>query len=90
LRPFPGPEFAQLSGVLWPLTCLGVGAGLITVKSGSNAPAGLFGPPPPLTAPARPRLDPLGTIARLAQLRDAGAITGAEFEREKAKLLDQI
>lgn len=148
-----GWGFAQLSGVLWPLTCLGVGAGLITVKSGSNAPAGapslgqvggvlffalavlsvgltirnrrrkqyaalagppatpapagLFGLPPPLTAPAqapypppapfappaapaRPRRDPLDTIARLAQLHDAGAITEAEFEREKAKLLDQI
>src|ERR1700683_3386459 len=35
-----GWRFAQLSGVLWPLTCLGVGTGLFTVKSGSNAPAG--------------------------------------------------
>ena len=32
----------------------------------------------------------LDTIARLAQLRDSGAITEAEFEREKAKLLDQL
>ena len=89
MHPFPGPEFAQLSGVLWPLTCLGVGAGLAGPPA-TPAPAGLFGPPPPLTAPARARLDPLDTIKRLAQLRDAGAITGAEFEREKAKLLDQI
>jgi hypothetical protein len=142
-----GWGLAQLSGVLWPLTCLGVGTGLVTVKSGSNAPAGApslgqvggvlffalavlsvgltirnrrreqhaalagppasFAPPPasfalppasfarpasfaPPAEPARPRLDPLDTIARLAQLRDAGAITEAEFEREKAKLLGQI
>ena len=47
----------------------------------------LSGPP---AAPARPRLDPLDTIARRARLRDSGAITEAEFEREKARLLDQI
>jgi hypothetical protein len=29
--------------------------------------------------PARPRLDPLDTIARLAQSRDAGAITEADL-----------
>jgi hypothetical protein len=77
-----GWGFAQLSGVLWPLTCLGVGAG--PSRAVRAAP---FAPP---AAPARARLDPLDTIARLAQLRDAGAITEAEFEREKAKLLDQI
>lgn len=35
-------------------------------------------------------LDPLDKIAKLAQLRDSGALTEAEFEREKAKLLGQI
>jgi hypothetical protein len=34
--------------------------------------------------------DPLDRIARLAQLRERGALTEAEFEREKAKLLTQM
>jgi hypothetical protein len=37
-----------------------------------------------------PTSDPLETIAKLAQLRDSGALTEAEYEREKAKLLRQI
>jgi len=31
--------------------------------------------------------DPLERIARLAQLRDSGALTNEEFEAQKAKLL---
>jgi hypothetical protein len=54
---------------------------------GPGSSAAPFAPP---AAPARPRLDPLDTIARLAQLRNAGAITEAEFEREKTLLLGQI
>jgi hypothetical protein len=34
--------------------------------------------------------DPLDKIAKLAQLRDSGALTEEEFEREKAKLLAQM
>jgi hypothetical protein len=34
--------------------------------------------------------DPLDKIARLAQLRDSGALTQEEFDREKAKLLGQL
>jgi hypothetical protein len=34
--------------------------------------------------------DPLDRIAKLAQLRESGALTEAEFEREKAKLLSQM
>jgi len=37
-----------------------------------------------------PSEDPLDRIAKLAHLRDTGALTEAEFEREKAKLLSQI
>jgi hypothetical protein len=35
-------------------------------------------------------MDPLDRIAKLAQLRDSGALTNEEFEREKAKLLSQM
>jgi hypothetical protein len=34
--------------------------------------------------------DPLDRIAKLAQLRDTGALTEEEYEREKAKLLAQM
>jgi hypothetical protein len=42
--------------------------------------------PPASTGPA----DPLDKIAKLAKLRDSGALTNEEFEREKAKLLAQM
>lgn len=38
-------------------------------------------------APAAPAVDLVGEITKLAQLRDAGALTDAEFEAAKAKLL---
>jgi hypothetical protein len=43
---------------------------------------------PPFTGGAG--TDPLDRIAKLAQLRDSGALTNEEFEREKAKLLSQM
>lgn len=52
------------------------------------APARLA--PPGTRAPAADRSDPLATIARLAQLRDAGVLTEDEFEFQKAKLLAEI
>ena len=34
--------------------------------------------------------DPISVVARLAQLRDSGAITAEEFETKKAELLSRI
>jgi uncharacterized protein YnzC (UPF0291/DUF896 family) len=34
--------------------------------------------------------DPLDRIAKLAQLRDSGALTNEEFEAQKAKLLAEM
>jgi hypothetical protein len=51
---------------------------------------------PPGTRPAHPfppgpvSPDPLDRIARLAQLRDSGALTNEEFEAQKAKLLAEM
>jgi Short C-terminal domain len=56
------------------------------VQPASNPP---YAPSPPYTA-SGPATDPLDRIARLAELRDSGAITEEEFEREKAKLLAQM
>jgi len=65
----------------------------VTVLASTPAPARMA---PAETAPAGTRAatagrpDPLATIARLAQLRDAGALTEDEFELQKARLLAEI
>ena len=41
--------------------------------------------PPPAPAPQAP--DPIAQLTQLAALKDSGALTEAEFEAEKAKLL---
>lgn len=71
------------------------GPGLLDVGAGtlSHASAGLASHQP--VADAAPTVgpsseDPLDRIAKLAQLRDSGALTEAEFEREKAKILSQM
>lgn len=68
----------------------------------ADPPIGLTGPPamdaPVFDLPAHDapqaaggsRPDPLDQIAKLARLRDSGALTEEEFEREKAKLLAQM
>ena len=57
-------------------------------QPGGPQPGGpRFGGPQPAGAPAQ---DPLDRIAKLAQLRDSGALTNEEFEAQKAKLLGEI
>ena len=59
-----------------------------TVLASASAPTR----PAPLAtrAATADRSDPLATIAKLAQLRDAGALTEDEFEFQKAKLLAEL
>jgi len=57
-------------------------------QPGGAQPGGpRFGAPQPAAAPAQ---DPLDRIAKLAQLRDSGALTDEEFDTQKAKLLGEI
>lgn len=44
-------------------------------------------PPEYAPAPAAPAADPIAQLTQLAALRDSGALTEAEFEAEKAKIL---
>jgi len=143
---------AGISGLMWPLTCVGYAVAFITIRNDvspspgakafgllsgyffialavlsvvitlrkrhrkKTAPTGVLnvatphsaGPAPagPAAAPmtsappswgapvtqagAGSGPDPFDKIAKLAQLHQAGAITDAEFEREKAKLLGEI
>jgi membrane protease subunit (stomatin/prohibitin family) len=41
----------------------------------------------PAPAPAAPAPDPIAQLTQLAALRDSGALTEAEFEAQKAKIL---
>ncbi len=43
--------------------------------------------PAPAPAPAAPAADPIAQLTQLAALKDSGALTEAEFEAEKAKIL---
>ncbi len=71
---------------------------ILEQKSGTaaNAPAepiAAAAPPParPPAAPAQPSADQLtATLGELAKLRDAGAISEAEFDAKKAELLSRI
>jgi hypothetical protein len=60
----------------------------VTVLASTPAPARMA--PAGTRAATADRSDPLATIARLAQLRDAGALTEDEFELQKARLLAEI
>jgi hypothetical protein len=40
-------------------------------------------------APAQPQADPVEQLEKLAKLKESGALTEAEFEAEKAKILNQ-
>jgi hypothetical protein len=51
----------------------------------------MAGPRPVSVQPAgATSQDPLDRIAKLAQLRDSGALTNEEFEAQKAKLLAEM
>jgi len=57
---------------------------------GEVRPAGGSGfTPPPAPAPAPSGSDHIAELERLAKLRDSGALTDAEFEQEKARILGQ-
>jgi Short C-terminal domain len=43
--------------------------------------------PAPAPAPAAPAADPIAQLTQLAALKDSGALTQAEFDAEKAKIL---
>ena len=44
-------------------------------------------PPAPAPAPAAAGPDPIEQLTQLAALKDSGALTEAEFEAQKAKIL---
>jgi len=66
---------------------LSMSAGSPPAAAGPQPGGPRFGGPQPAGAPAQ---DPLDRIAKLAQLRDSGALTNEEFEAQKAKLLGEI
>ncbi len=67
-----------------------------TVTTTSTPPETMAPPPPPPAAPlpppppADPTLEVTQTLARLADLRDRGAISAEEYEAKKAELLGRL
>ena len=56
----------------------------------AGVPAGgAVAPPAPAATASRPSGDAIGRIERLQKLRESGALSDAEFEREKAKILGE-
>jgi Short C-terminal domain len=64
------------------------GAGISSSASSSFASYQPVADPARSTGP--PSEDPLDRLAKLAQLRDSGALTEAEFDSQKAKILSQM
>ena len=65
-----------------------VRAGAVRATAAAVRPAtAQYAPPPRTRAPAAPTVDIVGELTKLAQLKDAGALSEAEFEAAKAKLL---
>ncbi len=56
-------------------------------NAAQEAPAPEAPPPPPPPAPAAAAPDPIEQLTQLAALKDSGALTEAEFETQKARLL---
>jgi hypothetical protein len=61
----------------------GVVGGRVARNQAASAPA----PEPAAPPPAAPAVDPVAQLKDLAALKDSGALTDAEFEAEKAKIL---
>jgi hypothetical protein len=68
-------------------TAAAVGAHAANKRNAAQqeAPAPEAPPPPPPPAAAAP--DPIAQLTQLAALKDSGALTEAEFETEKARIL---
>jgi hypothetical protein len=66
-----------------------VGGHMANKQAQAQAAQAQQAPPEPqyAPAPAAPAVDPIEQLTKLAALKDSGALTEAEFEAEKAKLL---
>jgi hypothetical protein len=69
-------------------TAAAVGAHAANRRAGEQeAPAQQAAPPPPPPEAAAATPDPIQQLTQLAALRDSGALTEAEFETQKARIL---
>ncbi len=66
-----------------------VGGHMANKQAQAQAAQAQQAPPEPqyAPAPAAPAADPIEQLTKLAALKDSGALTEAEFEAQKAKLL---
>ena len=74
-------------GFVWPLALIALFASEDLSRPRGAAASPPPPPPPPPTATLPASADRLQHLERLAGLRDSGALTDDEFEREKARVL---
>jgi hypothetical protein len=63
-------------------------AGKWAAQEQQQAPQPEYADPPEYAAPAAPAPDPLAQLKQLGELKAAGVLTEAEFEQQKAKILN--
>jgi hypothetical protein len=68
-------------------TAAAVGAHAANKRNASEQEAAAPQAPPPPPPPAAAAPDPIAQLTQLAALKDSGALTEAEFETEKARIL---
>ncbi|MGA8727061.1 MAG: SHOCT domain-containing protein [Acidimicrobiales bacterium] len=66
---------------------VGAHAGAKQAANAQTATPAEPAPSEPVAAPAPSTADPVQQLTQLAALKDSGALTEAEFEAEKAKIL---
>jgi Short C-terminal domain len=68
-------------------TAAAVGAHAANKRNASEQEAAAPQAPPPPPPPAAAAPDPIEQLTQLAALKDSGALTEAEFETQKARIL---
>jgi putative oligomerization/nucleic acid binding protein len=86
------PRMLRRAAVLGTTARVAANRGQARAEAGQPQDEAAAPPPPPVEAPApapaaAPAQDPYGDLMKLKELLDAGALTQAEFDAQKQKIL---
>ena len=85
------PRMLRRAAVLGATAKVASNRGQARAEADQQQDAAAAQPPPPVQdeapAPAAPAEDPYGDLMKLKELLDAGALTQAEFDAQKQKIL---
>jgi hypothetical protein len=86
------PRMLRRAAVLGATAHVAANRGQARAEAGQQQDAAAAPPPPPVQAEApapaaAPAEDPYGDLMKLKELLDAGALTQAEFDAQKQKIL---